>query len=114
MGLLVSVYRSGNGDCTNNGMSAKVTKLCLVNVEGPFNPSEDAPAALLVKNDNLRQATQLAKIVPADGHGMRREGWFMFGGNYAACSDSRFGEAMARLTGIDYASYAVPIHDRQE
>jgi len=37
----------------------------------------------------------------------------MFGGNYAATSDSRFGEAIEKLTGQDFYG-AVPIHDRKE
>jgi hypothetical protein len=39
MGLSVSVYRWGLGDCTNGGVSAGVGSLCVVNVPGPFNPS---------------------------------------------------------------------------
>lgn len=48
MGLTVHVYRWSLGDCTNHGISAKATELCIVNVEGPTNPHGDVPVALLI------------------------------------------------------------------
>jgi len=113
MGLNVSVYKFPLGDCTLDGISSDVKDLCLVNVEGPFNPTADAPAALLVKGNSRG----LVKIVPAAGsngnHWTAAPGWWMMGGNYAATSDSRFHETVRKITGGE--SYgAVPIHDRQE
>ena len=116
MGLLLNVYRSDpvgpfgeSMDCTLGGVSSRAWRLCVVNVDGPFNPSPDAPAVLLLKG-NIPGAV---KIVPADETGAPVKGWTMFGGNYAATSDSRFSEACARLS--ESPCYgAVPIHDRIE
>ena len=47
MGLTVRIYRDGGDDCTNGGISSKVERLTLLNVAGPFEPSFDAPAAML-------------------------------------------------------------------
>lgn len=116
MGLLVSVYRDSLGDCTNGGMSANVDTLCLVNVDGPFEPSEECPAALLVKNNV--GATKSVKIVPTIKHESDEwvsSGGSMFGGNFASTSDSRLGQAIARLIGNEFRFWpAVAIHDRFE
>lgn len=112
MGLNVSVYKFPLGDCTLNGISKGVLSLCLVNVDGPSSPAFDQPAAMLVKGN----MPGLVKIVPAAKHGEDWRpitGWCMMGGNYAATSDSRFHEAVRKITGGE--SYgAVPIHDRIE
>ena len=111
MGLLVSVYRDLNGiDCTNGGVSSTDIKgLCLINVSGPFNPSDDYPAAVLVVR-HFGFGSVLS-IVPEENF----KGQHMFGGNYASTSDSRFGEAAREmLDGEQYWIGAVPIHDRAE
>ena len=114
MGLNVSVYKFPLGDCTAGGISGGPVKdLCLVNVEGPSKPHWDVPAAMLVPGNGQG----LVKIVPAMwceiGEWNPVPGWHMMGGNYAATSDSRFHEAVSRITGCP--SYgAVPIHDRIE
>lgn len=120
MGIRVSVLRSfhqyedadGNwleiNDTTNNGITnveTGVHELTIINADGPFEPNEKAPAAVIALTPYKN-----AKIVPADdaeGNGV------MFGGNYAACSDSRFNEAIKKLTGQNFYG-AVPIHDRKE
>lgn len=99
MGLLVSVYRS-EYDSENNQFYKK-KQLCVVNVEGPFQPSEETPAAKLVKN-----GTNHCIVVP-DVKEAEGKTPFMFGGTFAATSDSRWSKA----TGL-YA--AIPIHDRSE
>ena len=115
MGLVVSVYKNPLGDCTKGGISGGDTKeLLLVNVEGPTN--NDHPSykkAKMVPGNG----PGLVKIVPATwcdiGEYIEDPKWWMMGGNYAATSDSRFHEAVRRITGS--ASYgAVPIHDRTE
>jgi hypothetical protein len=114
MGLLVDVYRCSLGDCTANGISSTATALCLVNVDGPFDPSEKHPAALLVRGNG----NGLLKIVPAmfskNTMSWVRDGrWEIMGGNYASTSDSRFHRAVENI--IQTPSYgAVPIHDRFE
>jgi hypothetical protein len=122
MGLRVSVYRNAErglqGDFTNGGISGKYGSLTLVNVSGPSEPTDDAPAAMLV-HGNLGTAI----IVPAIWSEGTRE-WQeqpsqtaegparMFGGNYAGTSDSRFHEAVRRLIGQSHV--AVAIHDRSD
>ncbi len=123
MGIRVDVLRSFTqsddwleiNDCTNGGITnveTGVHKLTIINADGPFEPDAEAPAAVIALTPYKN-----AKIVPAsDGRvneailAMPR---YMFGGNYAACSDSRFNEAIKKLTGQDFYG-AVPIHDRKE
>lgn len=114
MGLIVDIFRtSSRGDCTNNGISSTAHNLCLVNVDGPFSPREDSPAAMLIKG-NLAGT---ARIVPAkkldNGSYIVSDGWWMMGGNYAAVSDTRFSEAIERILGHRFYG-AVAIHDRRE
>jgi hypothetical protein len=54
MGMTVSVFRWGLGDCTNGGVSAVAGSLCVVNVPGPFNPSPALPAVELVEGPGGR------------------------------------------------------------
>ena len=110
MGMYVSVYKNvefGNDevDCTNGGITSRYNRLCLTNVEGPWEPGDDAPAAKLMPG-NLPGTL---KIVPDEV----ANNWHMMGGNYAATSDSRFTEACKNL--LDGKFYgAVPVHDRVE
>lgn len=117
MGLIVDVYRSArrdNIDCTNGGISSKHVELTLVNVSGPFDPNEDRPAAMLVKGN----VPGHVRIVPAklvNGEYVEDTRWWMMGGNYASTSDSRLGEAIAKLIGTQYRFFgAVAVHDRHE
>jgi|TARA_B100001094_G_C17857891_1_gene635941 hypothetical protein len=106
MGLNISVYsNSDTYDCTLNGVTSRYDQLCVVNVEGPDSPSATAPAVNLVKG-NL---PGIAKIVPEEAG----KKWVMFGGNYAATSDSRFTQAVEKITGNPHSG-AVPVHDRVE
>lgn len=118
MGLHVHIYRWGLGDCTNHGISSKAEQLCLVNVDGPFNPSDTIPAAMLVKHTPFgdHDGRRLVRVVPAireGGEWKAETRWTMMGGNYAASSDSRFNDACSKLLGA-YCNGAVPIHDRIE
>ena len=116
MGLIVSVYRDhrdphdwlGDNDATNGGITNHKTgvhQLTLVNVDGPFDPEPSRPAAWLLPG----YVEGTVKIVPV-GVG---DSWTMFGGNYAGTSDSRFTEAVEKITGATFYG-AVPIHDRVE
>lgn len=107
MGLIVSVYKDAdsNYDCTMNGVTSRFTKLCVTNVDGPFEPSDDCPPVKLV----VGNLPGTAKIVPEECEGK----WSMFGGNYAATSDSRFSEAIESIVGGRFYG-AVPVHDRVE
>lgn len=113
MGLLVSVLRHANfPDCSLNGLSAQHAQICVVNMDGPFDPHPNSPAFLLV--NHYRDACAL---FPAEHNGdkwfVNHGIWWQMGGNFAHTSDSRFNEAIRRLTGIPFYG-ALAIHDRRE
>jgi hypothetical protein len=105
MGLLVDVYKTNGTNCTLNGISSKSNVICLINVDGPFNPDNDKPAALLVPG-NLPNTV---KIIPANIN--QEKTWVMFGGNFAYSSDARFNDAVEKIAGY---RGAVQVHDRIE
>jgi len=110
MGLLVNVYKDASSkyDCTNGGVSSRNIKgLCLINVSGPFDPSDEYPAAQLVKQTFHFGSS--VKVIPEECKGKQTQ----MGGNYAATSDSRFSEAIESRLGHGFYG-AVPIHDRVE
>jgi hypothetical protein len=107
--MLIDVYRAAGYDCTN-GPSRDHDKLCVTNVEGPFEPSADAPAVTLEPGS----LPGIARLVPdTTGLAFITPPWFMFGGNYGASSDSRFSRAVEKITGGRFHG-AVAIHDRLE
>lgn len=113
MGMIISVYRDADEhDCTNNGISSRFKRFVAVNVEGPFEPKVDMPAVILDKHYK-----QHLRIVPAvkdaTGNWVKdTTKWYMFGGNFASTSDSRWNDAIERLCG--YRHSAIDIHDRVE
>ncbi len=98
MGLVIGIYRDRY---IRDALAVfkDVERLTLVNVEGPFKPTPDAPAARLAKNGLGNPV-----IVPDENPKGPLVGP-MFGGSYGATSDSRFKPGF-------YG--AVPIHDRYE
>lgn len=126
MGLDVSIYRSDYDADINRFHGA--TRVCVVNVSGPFEPVEEAflnkigriveviPAAILVDGPNVG-GQSFKVLVPAeqDEHGEWQPietntdeyAGPSFGGTYASSSDSRW----SRATGT-YG--AIPVHDRCE
>ena len=100
MGLIVSVYRDHYDSELNLFHGRK--SVTVTNIPGPFDPTPDRPAAELGKGPGgdwiIRPAPE---DVPVGMAGP------MFGGTYAATSDSRMREA----TGL---RSALPIHDRFE
>ena len=120
MGLIVNVYRAaGYGDCTNGGLSSRFDELCLVNADGPFEPSEKCPAVIM--ESHYKGCLRIVPVIlqsPPSGEGIAiwavdKTKWYMAGGNYAATSDSRFNELAAKLLGHTFYA-AVKIHDRVE
>jgi hypothetical protein len=103
-GLIIEVYRDAHGyDTTNNGISSKYDSLTLIGpgISGPFAPTPERPAVrMVVKNF---AGDEYRSLVPCDDDGNLLPGWYMFGGNYAKTSDSRFP-----------FKYPLPIHDRLE
>lgn len=114
MGLIIDVYRTGRGDCTGGGVSAKHQELTVVNVDGPFDPNDDRPAVALIDGHRAGDKIVVRVINCADDGDEPEWQQFtpggvgpMFGGNYAGSSDGRW----CREVGF---SGAVPIHDRYE
>ena len=107
MGLILSVYtdKGSNRDCTCNGVTNRFDRLCVVNVDGPFEPSNDCPAVVL-KRGALDGIAILRPVEAKSRH-------TMFGGNYASTSDSRFSNAIEAITGQRFYG-AVAVHDRIE
>lgn len=108
MGLRASIYRSNIGKCANGGISDKHNEVVIVNAEGPANPTKDAPAVAIARNSMGNPI-----IVPAAKEGTQGMAGPMMGGCFIATSDSRFREAIKRVTGQDVYG-AIPFHDRFE
>jgi hypothetical protein len=119
MGLIANIYRS-DYDCTLNAFHG-FQSVTLTNVEGPFEPTADRPAAFLKRWAPFGEGEGrvMAIVVPAekreDGHWHPLASWqTMFGGTYCASSDSRFWQAVQQITGAEFCNGALPIHDRNE
>ena len=110
--LAVHVFRWSLGDCSNHGISEKADQIMLINAgKEPLEPGKKYAYPLAKLVPGVRDGT--IKVVPVDANGQELDGWSMFGGNFAYSSDSRFHEAVERITG--HRSYGpVPIHDRFE
>lgn len=120
MGLLLEVYKNPLfTNCSNGGVTATANSLVAVNLPGPFEPGPGKPAVLLVAGNSAG----LAKLIPAKNVGTVEEPvWVedkpegalgpMNGGAFAS-GDSRFAEAVAKITGHRTYS-AIPVHDRYE
>lgn len=110
MGLILNVYRHPDGDFTRGGVSGQFRELTLVNADGPFDPTPDRPAVVM-KHGNVPWSVH---IVPIEA--TKNAKHYMFGGNYAVTSDSRFGELVEKILGRQFrhAVGAVAIHDRTE
>jgi hypothetical protein len=111
MGLIANIYKNNGQDFSNGGLSSRVNEVTVVNVDGPFEPTEDRPAVLLVEGN----ARGTVKVVPALEGG---DGWTawpgsMMGGCYVATSDARFTQAVEDLLGISFYG-AIALHDRYE
>lgn len=110
MGLSLDIYRAGYN--SPNNVLAGYKKVTVVNVEGPVEPTEDAPAVVLTGNAYMNPIIRpdmgwfhernLYLQVPATESGAH-------GGAYAATSDSRFGRALKEFGSNQH--FAVPIHD---
>jgi hypothetical protein len=119
MGLRAEIYTSRLGSCSNGGISERHQTVTVVNAEGPFSPTDDAPPVLLVKG-NLPGTVKIVpasmdtpgEYQPAEPLGMLGP---MAGGCYVDTSDSRFGEAISRIIGGMPAAHGpVALHDRFE
>ena len=114
--LDVDVYRNDTfGDCTNGGVSSRFNRLLVACPNGPitFDGEKEVPLNFcIIEKRNLFGGTLPdVRIIPAtvdeSGQIVKRPGWWMYGGNIAACADSRFSEMNGHY-------YPLKIHDRQE
>lgn len=134
MGLLANIYKHGGASYANGGLSGEHDDVCIVNVPGPFEPSETHPAVALVPG-NVAGAVKVIPVVdvgpvgPAQGKLGRHEVavngrlWRlaaprgcagpMMGGCYVGTSDSRLGETIAEMGGSRWGG-PVSLHDRFE
>lgn len=104
MGMIASIFRGDDRDFSNGGISSWADQVCILNVEGPFHPSDDAPGVFLVKG-----SMNSLHLVP-DGC---QDKWTMMGGCFVHTSDSRFSRAAEKLLGHGWYG-AVALHDRVE
>lgn len=115
MKYLVSVYRDADCrvDCTNGGVSSRFNRLMLYSVNEPLpeNPMHDARTPICVLKAGYGRSNAIVRPHPA----LLRDGessWTMYGGNFAASSDSSFLDAVEGICG--FRVRAVCIHDRVE
>ena len=116
--ISVEVYRSPYGDCSNDGISSRFSKLAVACPSGPdcFDTDNGIPDNFCMvdrrRHLNVYDFSEIAYsvIVPAtvDGFGnvVKRPGWWMYGGNIADTSDSRFRDMAGGCP--------LRIHDRRE
>ena len=101
--LPINVYRHGNYDCTNNGISSRYNSLLLICDDGYIDIDENniPENAVKIVERNLfgNVYKHIEPIAKATQLG------YMDGGNIAYSSDSRFSE---------FSAYPLKIHDRQE
>ena len=109
MGILASIYEDKEiGNCSAGGISSKASTVCVVNIDGPFEPNEKHPGVEIIAHPAGLDYGPIA--VPVD----KPEGCVgpMAGGAYIGTSDSRFSAKMKSL-GAGYADI-VRLHDRFE
>ena len=111
-GLLVSIYRSEGGDCTNGGVSSTANQAIVVGPGIPeifSNKNHDGSELPVLRLKPVSGNTKGVRLVPVALDGK----WAMMGGNFAHTSDGRFGAAIRSMIGCDFYG-AVAIHDRCE
>lgn len=107
MGLTVEILRGSYNSSRN--VFRNVAEITLTNVDGPSEPTDSRPAALLVKGP-----LNTLHIVPEDYSEFEHlgKGFLCNGGTFAATSDSRFHRAIEALGGRSHV--AIAIHDFYE
>jgi len=115
MGLYIELFRNDYNSSFN--LLGNVTEVVVTNIDGPFEPTEDAPAVTLVNQATKYDTVGIPVIVP-DIEYLHSIGRFKnvpvdsnlsHGGSYAATSDSRFSRALMKIGPNGY--FAVPVHD---
>lgn len=109
MGELVFIYRKAGREPTDD-VSDTVDALCVINIPGPFKPSAETPAFVLVADDYF---TDYPTLKPVAVTHVRHRGP-MAGGNYAGSLSSDWDDAVTAITGGAARHVLVSIHDRFE
>ena len=110
MGLRLNVYRAkDDSGWPSDDVSGAVDHITVINVEGPFEPSDAAPAYMLERHHYFLTAPVLSPVDLATGQS--RGG--MASGNYAGKGDRRWSDAVSAITGTRFWDL-VAIHDRCE
>ncbi len=111
MGLILGIYRRTSPGFTPHRSCAfkDVSEITIVNVDGPFDPKPDRPAALLVAGPRGHPLVVPA-VKDASGAWVPVPGLRMMGGDFVSTSDSRWSEAVSKKAGVDWYG-AVPLHD---
>lgn len=132
-GLTLYVYRDASAemDHTNGGITATATRLTLVGISAEelgneiarprdwqiLTPTKDAPPVVAVVKRRWNRTGLYAFLVPAEIQNNNipqpPAGRFMFGGNFAATSDSRLPSVLADYLDNDRPDI-LRVHDRTE
>lgn len=107
--ISVPVFKNPLGDFTNNGISNRFSELLVACPTGlrSFDPSVELPLNFCMVDYSCNVAHLVPAMITEDGMLCHRPGWFMYGGNIADTSDSRWHE----ITGTPHP---IKIHDRKE
>ena len=88
-------------------MTQDLVSLTITNIDAPFKPCKDyPPAKLILQKFSFGNSVKIIAEKDINKN-------TMFGGNFAATSDSRFYEAIEKMLGHNFYG-AIPIHDRIE
>ena len=101
--LPIKVYRNGNYDCTNNGISSRYDTLLLICEDGYVDVDENKIPENAVKIVERHLFGKVYKHIEPIAKATQLG--YMDGGNIGYSCDSRFRE---------FSDYPLKIHDRQE
>ncbi len=109
MGIIAEIYEGKYGRDKLSVLPEYVTEVCVVNAEGPFEPSELCPAVRIVPANGGPGACRAVPVEAADAGK-----WLMKGYSFIHSSDSRFSECAGKACGTGRFYGAVALHDRFE
>lgn len=112
-GLRVNLYRHC-GQAGSLGHFHDVDTVTVLNMSGPFAPSSDAPAALVVEHPTMKGHYYLEPAeVAEDGSVTRMPGQWARGFSLASTSDSRFAiKNGPRVTALAVHDHAMHLETR--
>lgn len=106
-GLIVNIYRSSpHHDGSNDGISNRFDKALLVGEDIALIDEANGLPIIQLKKGNIKGQVMAYELDKKKPHAM-------FGGAFIYTSDSRFKEAVKRISGMSCYG-AIPLHDRYE